>query len=250
MIPLKCDVPTCFEIPESTFKINKVKQYRCDQHRIKCNIKKCNHVPVLSFKHNKKQLFYCKNHGKKYQVITCHNCNCNMIATYGSKGDKKPGYCVKHRRLNMEIVVDTCSSFGCYNKPTHNYMIRLKELENPKGIYCHLHAKNKMISVKEFIDGYCAKVFDLNDDEKTQDINVTTQKGIIENELLNEQIEEKEKDDEINIIYDMRNDEDVYHNCLMKEYDIIEATFEKSSGKIGYDEKNDNEEFEDSYELI
>lgn len=243
MIPLKCDVSTCFEMPESTFKINKVKQYRCDQHKIKCNIKNCHHIPVLSFKHNKKQLFYCKNHGKnhgkKYQVIICNNSNCNMIATYASKGDNKPSYCVKHRRLNMEIVINTCSYFGCYGKATHNYMIRLKELENPKGIYCQSHAKNKMISVKEFIDGYCTKVFDLDDDEKTQNINVTTQKGIIQNEVTydNKENISVHKDDEINIIYDMRNDDDIYHNCLIKQYDIIEI-----------EEKN--EDFDNSYELI
>lgn len=228
MIPLKCDVICCFKTPDNMYKINKIDKYRCRNHIISCNIKKCNNTPIISLEYNRKKLYYCKYHGKQYNITLCDNRSCNMIATYGNN---KPTYCIKHRQNNMEILVDQCSFFGCYNKPTHNYMLCFKELNIPKGIYCHLHANDKMINIKEYNDGICIKTFDLESQKDTENINVTTQTEIIMAELPSI-IEHKSIDNDnnnlvnndklinnIDIIYDMRKYE---KKDIINEYEVVE----------------------------
>lgn len=254
MVPIKCDVPNCFEMPKASFKVNNTKLYRCDQHIIKCNIGECTKIPVISFKHKNDKIYYCKTHGRKYQIYVCKRCNCNAIATYGQKGSKVPTLCVKHKRPSMNVVINRCSHFSCYNKPTHNYIVRFKETNEPRGIYCELHKKNKMISIEEYNSGYCTKTYDLEQNNIEVDITAHNPNDIIlgeqtpfDNTIENKNDDNNDDNEEtISVIYDMKKDNDIYMNCLMNEYDIVEINI-NDDNEINEDDENN---VDDSYEMI
>lgn len=217
MIPLRCNVYDCYAMPMLDYTINKKKVYRCNNHPIKCHNKKCSKKPTISFKHNDKLIFYCTKHGKMNQINICKNYTCNSIATYGPKDTQTPLLCIKHKTYNMEILIKQCSYFGCQKKPTHNYLTLFKESNNIniklKGIYCDTHKQPKMISIDDFNKGFTIKT--INDNNDNLDVN---KQDIIQYETNENKTENKNY---FNVIYEMRNDANIYLRSILNDYIII-----------------------------
>ena len=218
MIPLRCNVSDCFEMPLLEYTINRNKVYRCGNHSIKCHTNNCPKNPTMSFKHNNNTIFYCSLHGKTNQINVCKNINCDSIATYGPSNSNIPLLCVKHKTSSMEVVITQCGYFGCQNKPNYNYLTLFKEAKEPKGIYCDKHRNSNMISIDDFNRGYVIKPIE-KDDSDTLEVS---KQDIIkyETKIINK-IDNLNINNTFHIIYDMRNDNDIKIRSMLNEYVII-----------------------------
>ena len=215
MIPFSCSEHNCFQLPSKTYTINNQVTYNCVNHNLKCRIKKCNKVPKMCYRHNKLKLYYCSSHGKQYIPTICHKQYCSSIAIYNYADKPLPWYCVKHRLSNMDIVTSKCSFVGCHNDATYNFIGRMKELINPKGMYCHHHKKTKMVSVDDFNDGYYIKNIQLTpiiEPDINEIINTPQQNNINDSDLM----------PTISIIYDIRKDKEQQLQSILNTYQIVD----------------------------
>jgi hypothetical protein len=79
----------------------------------------------------------------------------------------------------MEVLLNHCSEFGCYQHANYHYLSCLNDLKKQKGIYCYQHKKNKMISLKDFKAGYNVKTIDIKQNNNINKILEVTKEDII-----------------------------------------------------------------------
>jgi hypothetical protein len=129
----------------------------------------------------------------------------------------------------MEVLLNHCAEFGCYQPANYNYLFLLNKLENPKGIYCHQHKKNKMISLKDFKAGYNVQTLNIDQNDNIDQILKVTKEDIIVDHL------DKKNKNVLNL--SKYNNEKNYNE---KNYN------EKYNNEKYNNEKNNNEKIEEN----
>ena len=118
---------------------------------------------------NEKKPIYCVTHKKDSMINVfarqCIHEGCNKQPSYNLPNEKKPIYCLDHKKENMiNVNTSRCIFENCLMKPTFNFS------NEKKPIYCLDHKKENMINVnsRHCIQEGCNKqpIYNLQSEKK------------------------------------------------------------------------------------
>ena len=138
-------------------KITEKNNETIKRKKYKCIFKDCYKRPNFNLPEQKKPL-YCLEHKKENMIDIkskrCIHNDCMKRPTFNSPDQIIPLYCFKHKKENMINVINKrCIHDGCIKIPNFNLP------SETKALYCYEHKKENMINVisKKCIHTNCIK---------------------------------------------------------------------------------------------